>query len=250
MVKIAAARLLSPTAINTYLSCPRKYYLRYIKKLASRPSIHLIRGNVVHKVIARFSREWHRPEGDATSLEITMALLQLFEEEWDRATPGLESLGLPAEELQDYRDESQLMVINFGFWLERYDISPPNRVEARLSSQRLRLMGIIDAEYGIGGETILVDFKTSKRADITPEVERQAALYALLYEDLYGHPPEDVWIHFLKYEDDPLPVGVDKELLQYGRDLVESIHQKTISTLEKDYPCTCGGYCHRDFVMR
>lgn len=47
-------RVLSPTAINTYLSCPRKYYLRYIKKRRTKPSIHLIRGSLVHKTIHAF----------------------------------------------------------------------------------------------------------------------------------------------------------------------------------------------------
>ena len=32
-----ANRILSPTDINTYLSCPRKFYLRYIKKLPTKP---------------------------------------------------------------------------------------------------------------------------------------------------------------------------------------------------------------------
>jgi CRISPR/Cas system-associated exonuclease Cas4 (RecB family) len=44
----------SPTSINTYLRCPRKYYLRYIKGLKSKPSIHLIRGKAVHETIAQF----------------------------------------------------------------------------------------------------------------------------------------------------------------------------------------------------
>ena len=49
-------RILSPTAINTYLSCPRKFYLRYIKKLRTRPSIHLIRGQIVHQTLHQFHK--------------------------------------------------------------------------------------------------------------------------------------------------------------------------------------------------
>ena len=33
MSGINKKRWLSPTAINTYLRCPRKFFLRYIKKL-------------------------------------------------------------------------------------------------------------------------------------------------------------------------------------------------------------------------
>ena len=48
-------RFHSPTSINTYLRCPRKYYLRYIKGLKSKPSIHLVRGKAVHDAIAQFT---------------------------------------------------------------------------------------------------------------------------------------------------------------------------------------------------
>ena len=50
-------RILSPTSINTYLNCPRKFYLRYIQRLKSRPTIHLIRGQIVHRF----------PDGDPTT---------------------------------------------------------------------------------------------------------------------------------------------------------------------------------------
>ena len=38
-----------------YLSCPRKFYLRYIKRLRTRPSIYLIRGLIVHKTLHEFN---------------------------------------------------------------------------------------------------------------------------------------------------------------------------------------------------
>jgi hypothetical protein len=97
-----------------------------------------------------------------------------------------------------------------------------------------------------GGGT-LVDYKTSKHARITDDILRQAAIYALLYHDRYRVVPDSVAIHFLKEKGDPMPIYVDEALLEYGKILVESIRGKTQSDLEKDYPCTCGGYCERDF---
>ena len=40
----------SPSSINTYLRCPRKYFYRYIRKLKDKPSIHLIRGCVFRSI--------------------------------------------------------------------------------------------------------------------------------------------------------------------------------------------------------
>ena len=44
----------SPSSINTYKQCPRKYYYSYIAKYPRLPSIHLIRGNVAHTVLEHF----------------------------------------------------------------------------------------------------------------------------------------------------------------------------------------------------
>ncbi len=109
-------------------------------------------------------------------------------------------------------------------------------------------MGIIDAVHKWGDKIILVDYKTSKHARITNDIMRQAALYALLYDDRYGIMPDAVWIHFLKYPGDPQPIHIDDELLQYVKITIESVREKTRSQDKEDYPCTCGGYCERDFI--
>ena len=244
MVRIAHTRILSPTAINTYLSCPRKFYLRYIKKLKTRPSIHLIRGSVVHRVLERFAKEWD-PNGGQDAAQM---LLGMFERQWQAADAQLKALGLPEVELINFQRESRLMLLHFCFWLKRHNMWPPERTEMRLVSKKLGLMGIVDAIYRIGDRAVLLDYKTSKRADITPDIERQAALYAAMYQDFFGQPPEEVWIHFLAFDQDPVVIQVDDQLIQYARILTQSMHQRTQSTLETDYPCTCGGWCEKDFL--
>ena len=47
-------RVESPSSINTFKQCPRKYYYVYVKKLETLPSIHLIRGKIVHSVLEDF----------------------------------------------------------------------------------------------------------------------------------------------------------------------------------------------------
>ena len=49
-----ARRTLSPTSINTYLRCPRKFYLKYIEGRKEMPSIHLFRGKAVHKTFLEY----------------------------------------------------------------------------------------------------------------------------------------------------------------------------------------------------
>ena len=247
MVKIRD-RILSPTAINTYLSCPRKFYLRYIKRFRTKPSIHLIRGLIVHKTLHQFNKNHSEVSHDVPLEKIIGELLGIFKEEWEKAEGALNALDLPEDHIESFHHESELMLINFGEWFCLNGRSFPDLCEARMWSNNLRFMGIVDAVHVIGEKVIVVDYKTSRYAKITDDIQRQAILYALLYEDKYDKAPDEIWIHFLKYPDDPLPVHIDENILQYGKILIESIHEKTTSKNEKDYPCTCGGYCERDFV--
>ena len=247
MIRITL-KYLSPTAINTYLSCPRKYFLRYIKKLKTKPSIYLIRGSIIHKVIETFNQSAGPEARSLTDTEIILRLLKLFEREWNRAASRLEALDLSDEELKAFHDESQIMLVNYGYWFHRHNAPLPLSTETRFYSRNLGLMGIVDAVYRFGNLIILVDYKTSRKAEIKAEIERQAAIYALLYLDKHGVPPEAVWIHFVKFNQDPLVIDVDEPLLDYGRIVLESVRGKTKSNLEPDYPCTCGGWCEQDFI--
>lgn len=247
MVKIAD-RILSPTAINTYLYCPRKFYLRYIKKLRTNPSIHLIRGQIVHQALHQFHKN-HPQIPKATPIgKIRTDLLNMFNKLWDNAKSRLEALNLTPEQIEFYRNDSELMIFNYSHWFYKHGLPSPDMTESRFFSNNLKLMGIIDAVYEKPSKTILVDYKTSKNPELTDDINRQAALYALLYKDKYKKIPEAVWIHFLKEVDNPKLIHVDEHLLDYAKILLESIREKTRGYDERSYPCTCGGYCERDFV--
>jgi CRISPR/Cas system-associated exonuclease Cas4 (RecB family) len=242
------SRILSPTAINTYLSCPRKFYLRYIKRLRTRPSIHLIRGSIVHRTLHQFHKSYARGPPPVQPEKTQQTLLSIFHQEWAGATEHLNSLGLTSEEIDFYRDDSELMLLNFSDWFHKHNGASPDLSETKIVSRTLGLMGIIDAVHTEGGKIALVDYKTSKYENITDDILRQAALYALLYQDKYNGVPDAVLIHFLKFPGDPKPIHIDEELLQYARTLIESVRKKTVFHDEQHYPCTCGGYCNRDFV--
>ena len=241
-------KYLSPTSINTFLACSRKFYLRYVKKLKTKPSIHLIRGSIVHKVIEQFNQTAGPKAVNLTDTQVIVRLLMLFQKEWKTAEPRLEALNLPADELKAFHDESQIMLINYGYWFHGHKAPVPEGTETRFYSKPLGLMGIVDAVYRLKDKDILVDYKTSKKAEITSDIERQAAVYALLFEEKHDRPPEEVWIHFVKFQGEPLVIQVDDPLLDYGRTVVEAVRKRITSTDEADYPCTCGGWCQRDFI--
>jgi CRISPR/Cas system-associated exonuclease Cas4 (RecB family) len=241
-------RILSPTAINTYLACPHKYYLRYIRKLRTKPSIHLIRGNLIHKTIQAFHKDCASGAQGLSKTEISESLLKTFHRLWQESKNDLCTLGLLKDELQEYHDDSERMLLNYADWFTRQETPPiVNYSEVKIFSDYLGLMGIIDAVRINGNEVTLIDYKTSKNPTVNDETMRQAVIYALLYKDRYNRVPDVVCIHFLKNPGDPIPIHIDELFLEYAEILVESIHEKTRTNDASSYPCTCGGYCERDF---
>jgi len=238
---------LSPTSINTYLRCPRKYYLKYIKGLQEKTSIHLIRGKAVHDAIANFHQaDTNRP---STFEEMKIELLSLFNHAWVEQDKEIQKLKLSERALNEYYYESAEMLIG---WLKRHLKAVQNgqtrpRTEVKLFSQIHRVMGIIDAVHEQDGKVSLTDYKTSKKDELTQDIRVQMAIYALLYQENFGVLPDTVVIDFLKHEK-TVPFKVTDEFRHYAVKVCKEVHEKTASLNEKDYPCACGGWCAKDFL--
>ena len=239
--------LLSPTSINTYLRCPRKYYLKYIKGLKERPSIHLIRGKAVHDSIARFHQMDIRKFN--TLEEMKTELLSLFNQAWVEQGEEFRRLKLPEGMLNEYYSESAEMLIS---WLKRHvkavrDGQAKPDTEVKLFSQTHRVMGIIDAVFRQNGAVSLTDYKTGKKEELTQDIKTQMAIYALLYQENFGILPESISIDFLKFGN-AVPFRVTDEFANYAARICKEVHEKTSSLNEEDYPCRCGGWCEKDFL--
>ena len=239
--------LLSPTSINTYLRCPRKYYLKYIKGLKERPSIHLIRGKAVHDSIARF----HQMETKKfnTFEQMKTELLSLFNKAWVEQGEEFRRLKLPEGMLNEYYSESAEMLIS---WLKRHvkaarDGQAKPETEVKLFSRTHRVMGIIDVVFRQNGAVSLTDYKTGKKEELTQDIKTQMAIYALLYQENFGVPPDSISIDFLKFGH-AVPFRVADEFANYAARICKEVHEKTSSLNEEDYPCRCGGWCEKDFL--
>ncbi len=237
--------ILSPTSINTYLRCPRKYYLKYIKGLKEKPSIHLIRGKAVHQSISRF----HQTDTNHSNPEeVKSQLLSLFDHAWVGQDEEMRKLRLTQRELNEYYRESAEMLMG---WLKRHITTRSGqtkpKTEVKLFSQNYRVMGIIDAIHMENGKAVLTDYKTSKKDELTQDIKIQMAIYALLYKESFEVLPESIVIDFLKHEK-AIPFKVTEEFTNYAIKICKEVHEKTSSVKEEDYPCKCGGWCEKDFL--
>jgi len=245
-----AFRIQSPSSINTYKQCPRKYFYQYITKLKTSPSIHTIRGNIVHSVLEDF---FDINTADLTFENCEPALTQKIQEllvhHWKLKEVGLKKLGLEEKELNFYFEESMMMLVN---WLQKFitkaqampskdfkaifkELTPLRELQYRSEERAVR--GFIDAIENIKGKVRLMDYKSSKKFDMSEPYKLQLAIYAMLYEERHQKKPDQVGIYFLKDTGKhEYVMDVDEELLQFAKLEVEMIHLNTESNAIADYP--------------
>jgi CRISPR/Cas system-associated exonuclease Cas4 (RecB family) len=242
-------RWLTPTSINTYLRCPRKFYYRYKLRLETKPNIHLIRGNIVHKTLELFfkfklfkAKEYYSGLRDAA--------LDLFDETWRDHSKELQVLDLQAQDLDFYYDDSRKMILN---WLHLFLKEEPKDfnpiTEKRLFSKTHRVYAIADIiKNGIGIPHI-IDYKTSKSMTMYDEYRLQLAIQSLCYCEEKGFIDHRVGIHFLKYPEGLKLFKPSEKANQYAIEKIKFVRANIQSNDIQDYPCTCGGWCKKDFVM-
>lgn len=248
-------RTQSPSSINTYKQCPRKYYYRYIKRLPTKPSIHLVRGTIVHSVLEDFFDEHPKEVTEDWRTNVQFHGLSLLKRYWKDREEELNSLDLTSDELQHYREETRRMVIH---WLEHFcnrlesylgersfeeafSHLAPKR-EAKYQDSELKVMGYIDAIEDFDEKVALIDYKTSKKPEITPEYRLQLGIYALMYLRQHDKVPDMVGVDFVRHE--RMLMDVNDELLLDAQFEIEQIHMLTQTDDIAHYPKSPSPLCN------
>ena len=228
--------------IDTFKQCPRKFYYSYIERLPSKPSIHFERGKILHYTVKRFF-ESVDPESDLEAMKrLITNILQAY---WNQKREILEKLEV--ENLDFYLEESKLMAENWAtyFYLElKEEVSQGfsfqeafERItpvfEVKYHSFELSVKGFLDAIKHKDGEVEIIDFKTSKTADVE-KYKLQMGIYSLLYQLEHGTLPNRASLFFFKHG--KRAVSVNEALVEEARREISSIKEKTQSKSKKDYP--------------
>ncbi|MBU0471094.1 MAG: PD-(D/E)XK nuclease family protein [Nanoarchaeota archaeon] len=245
-------RVESPSSINTYKQCPRKYYYHYIEELPTTPSIHLIRGKIVHEVLENFYEIDSKINSEDA---LRLHLFWLLEKTWSEHYSELLELNMDERKLKSYYDESKMMLQN---WFSRFKkklrvqlkngstfkkavkhLTPIREME--FTSDNFKVRGFMDVVFERGDNTVILDYKTSKKSDITKEYRLQLGIYALLYEEEKGKRPDLVGIDFLKYSE--ILISVDDKLVEEAKKEIKYMHTKTITNNKHDYPKKTSPLC-------
>jgi putative RecB family exonuclease len=247
-------RLQSPSSILTYRQCPRKYFYRYIAKLPVSKSIHLIRGSVAHKVLEDvYDVDISNIPEESFLITMKYVLQELFRKEWEKSSEELISLGMSENELQSYYDETRVMINNFFHYLvdrmqqlqgvsikEAFAQVKPMR-EVELHSKYHHVRGYADAIQREGEKLIIIDYKTSKKMEISEDYRLQLGIYCLIYEEM-ERAPDEIGIFFLKHGRE-LRMPVTRDMIEMARHEIQAIHLNTKSKNIKDYPRKMSSLC-------
>jgi putative RecB family exonuclease len=231
-------RVQSPSSINTYFQCPRKYFYIYNLKLPTTPSIHLVRGSVVHLVLENFFDILPEIYSEDFTKDFTVTIIELLRRFWKENKESLDKLNLLPNEIDSYYKETEIMLINWAMkfsnkikkqisngltFKEAFEKLKPIR-EKEYKSSELMIRGFIDAIENHDGIR-LMDYKTSKHPVISEDYKLQLGIYALLYQLEHGVKPDKVGIYFLKHDEQLLDVTDD--LIQNAKFKIEQIHMST-----------------------
>ncbi|MBI4153294.1 PD-(D/E)XK nuclease family protein [Candidatus Woesearchaeota archaeon] len=248
-------RLQSPSSINTYKQCPRKYYYNYIQKLPTKPTIHLVRGKITHSVLEDFF------DIDLTGIslvnykeELPKRIQQLFLKEWTKNQSEIRKFTTTMDQERFYFSETLLMLLN---WINHFiktvesfpNLSFPEIFrkltplrEKQYISYDFYVQGFIDAIEHHEDEVHIIDYKTNTNLEISEEQRLQLAIYALLYRETHGRMPDKAGIFFLRSR--LKHIAVSQELLDEAEREIQLIHENTQSGNIDDYPLKPGPLCN------
>ncbi|MFW5865472.1 MAG: RecB family exonuclease [Nanoarchaeota archaeon] len=253
-------RMQSPSSINTYLQCPRKYFFQYKLRIPTSPSIHLVRGSVAHLALEKFYSLVPEVIGDEYRSHLKTVLLQLLDKYWKESKPEFDKLDMISQQIEEFYFETRKMMENhLELIISRLDaltskglsfpeafkqVSP--EVEVEYLSWDKYVKGFIDVVENVDGTIRLMDYKTSKRNKLTDAYKLQLAIYALLYKEKHGSLPGEVGIYFLKFPggEGELTLKTDDELVKLAEFQIEQIHMSTTSDTIGDYPLQKGPLCN------
>ncbi len=244
---VIGRRVESASSVKTHKQCPRKYYYSYVETLPTKPSIHLVRGSVVHEVLENvYDGDWSNVTWDSCEQELTIRSQKSLIEKWRNSLPIFARVGLDQEELITYFEETLRMLTEWarkqatflkhyqslGTFPDVFATLTPIREEEYVS-QRYGLRGYVDALQTLpNGKKRIIDYKTNKRIDLADH-ELQLSMYALLYHEKNGTLPDEVGVHFLREGEQTIKTS--QEHLINAIQALEDIHARTTSNEKTDY---------------
>lgn len=226
---------LSFSHIDTFEQCPLKFKYRFVYNIPTPPEAALTIGNTVHNALRDYYELWQAgSKGDLTKL------LTCLEERW--VSEGFDS---PAHEAQAKKEATEWLTNLYDQDISRAQTAPAYIEKSfLLKIGDMPIKGTIDRVDQLGeGQFEIIDYKTGEAKELKDVAKnKQLELYALAFNEVFGHLPEKLSLYFIK---DGQKVTVKKTAADLERtrrelvDVVERIKQSDFAPT-KNFLCS---YC-------
>lgn len=193
----SAPTSLSPSRVESFLSCPLAFRFASIEKLPEPPSVAATRGSAVHRALELL---FERPADERTPGALDACVAEALREYHE--LPDFVDLGLGRDESAAFDRECSELAANY------LRLEDPRRVKAiglelKLEAPvgDLTLRGIIDRlDLDDDGELVVTDYKTGRAP--SPNWERKSLsgvhFYSFLCEAVFGRRPAAIRLIYLK----------------------------------------------------
>lgn len=251
---------LSPSSINSFHYCQKKWYKTYVERVEQSDSIHTIRGKAVHKACEEIFNTEFMDTLPYTIAEaaplIHTKILELFKADWNTYSETIKAIELNEEitkpELKDFNGVYNQSVFALKMFADRminqaqilidkgkvkrfrtaFKRVAPKFRELWLDDKTLNVGGFIDAVQAdaYSDDIALIDYKTSLRKNemLTIDYRRQLAIYAYLYDKVKKVRPKYVGIHYL-LDNNTVLLEVTDELLEFAKQTVLEVREKIVA---------------------
>jgi putative RecB family exonuclease len=188
---------LSPSRVESFLSCPLAFRFASIEKLPDPPTVATTRGSLVHRALEHL---FVLPPAERTPAALDRCTDQAIAEY--REHPDFTDLGLDAEATAQFDRECRELC---AAYLRLEDPRSVREIGLELKLEApvgdLTLRGIIDRlELDEDGELVVTDYKTGKAPH--PNWERKSLsgvhFYSFLCESVFGKRPAAIRLMYLK----------------------------------------------------
>jgi putative RecB family exonuclease len=188
---------LSPSRVESFLSCPLAFRFSSIERLPEPPTAHATKGSLVHRALELlFLQPATARTGEAAEAAFGAAVAEY------REHPDFTLLGFAEAEAELFLADAWSLVQGY---LAMEDPSEVREIglELRLEAQvgPLALRGIIDRlELDAEGRLVVTDYKTGRAPGLRYEQSRLAGVhfYSFLCEEVLGQRPAAIRLMYLR----------------------------------------------------
>jgi CRISPR/Cas system-associated exonuclease Cas4 (RecB family) len=232
------ARAYSPSRLQVYQTCARKYYYQYVIKVPTRRFAEQSVGISLHGAL-----EEVQAAGGVAATGMDGALAMLLAR-WEG-----EGFADAAEEAEARRRAEGLL----KEYLARFGDGPgrPVMIEQKLEGTFLGVpfLGIVDRVDELPDGTLeLIDYKSGRTREVTAPVRQQLAIYRHLIKEKLGAYPAAVSVHHLASSE---RVAVALPPDEWDATLAGAADSARAIEHDQDYTPQVGSWCRRcDFASR